>query len=321
MKAKSRNVTEENRGKLQEDFLERFLHAENVWQQGRGSARSEKSAAGNCEKHAGQRRERISSMPEKNIQTSAPAPAVQVGSAPKTSRRKSSPVRLLLTLVFLFVLTPLTILAGIWFLGDRKYLFISIMLLLYAMIIVAVRFEGRRPKAREIVTLAALAALAAAGRAVFYMLPGIKPVAAIVIIVGVSFGGETGFLTGALSMLVSDFLFGQGPWTPWQMFAMGLIGLLAGLLFHNRPERQKKTRLCLYGFLAVIFLYGGIMNPASLLIYSTEISWQSLLAIYISGLPMDLLHAGGTVVFLWLGGGVMLEKLDRIHVKYGIFHV
>ena len=93
-------------------------------------------------------------------------------------------------------------------------------------------FENRRPQAREVVVIAVMAALAVAGRAAFFMLPQFKPTAAIVIIAGVGLGAEAGFLTGALAGFVSNFFFGQGPWTPWQMFAFGIPG---------RPDLSEKT--------------------------------------------------------------------------------
>lgn len=87
-------------------------------------------------------------------------------------------------------------------------------------------FEGRKPKARELVIIAVLCAIAIAGRAALFMLPQFKPVIAMTIISGVAFGGETGFLVGAMTMLASNVMFSQGPWTPWQMFAVGIIGFL-----------------------------------------------------------------------------------------------
>ena len=89
---------------------------------------------------------------------------------------------------------------------------------------------------------------------------------ALVIISGVAFGGETGFLVGAMTMLASNVLFSQGPWTPWQMFAMGLIGFLAGILFRKGLLRRSRISLCVFGGLAAFIIYGGIMNPASALI-------------------------------------------------------
>ena len=99
------------------------------------------------------------------------------------------------------------------------------------MIPFAFAFENRKPKARELVIISSLCAIGVVGRTAFFMLPQFKPVAAIVIISGVAFGGETGFLVGAITAFVSNFFFGQGPWTPWQMFSFGIIGFLAGIMF------------------------------------------------------------------------------------------
>lgn len=93
-------------------------------------------------------------------------------------------------------------------------------------------FEKKKPQARELVPIAVMAALGVVGRTLFSLipLPNFKPVSAIVIITAVAFGPETGFLTGALTGFLSNFIFGQGPWTPWQMFCWGMIGFVAGLL-------------------------------------------------------------------------------------------
>ena len=93
-------------------------------------------------------------------------------------------------------------------------------------------FEKKKPRARELVPIAVMAALGVVGRTLFSLipLPNFKPVSAIVIITAVAFGPETGFLTGAVTGFLSNFIFGQGPWTPWQMFCWGMIGFVAGLL-------------------------------------------------------------------------------------------
>ena len=158
-----------------------------------------------------------------------------------------------------------------------------------------------------------------AGRMAFFMLPQFKPVMALVIIAGVSLGGETGFLVGAVTMLASNVLFSQGPWTPWQMFCMGIVGFLAGILFRKGFLRRSRAALAAFGAFAAVFLYGGIINPASALMYSAEsINWRIVLGYYITGLPMDLVHGAATAIFLWLGAEPMLEKLDRIKTKYGL---
>ena len=129
-----------------------------------------------------------------------------------------------LTGAALLMVAPAAILYGVYGLGDRKYYLVSLLLLACAILPFFQLFERRKPQARELVTLAVLCAIAVAGRAAFYMLPQFKPVAAIVIIAGVCLGAQSGFLVGAVSAFVSNFFFGQGPNTPWQMFAFGIIG-------------------------------------------------------------------------------------------------
>ncbi|MFR5761416.1 MAG: ECF transporter S component [Oscillospiraceae bacterium] len=140
------------------------------------------------------------------------------------------------------------------------------------------------------------------------MLPEFKPVVAMTILAGVAFGGETGFLVGAMTMLVSNMLFSQGQWTPWQMFAMGIIGWLAGVLYRKGVLRRSRISLCIFGVIASTIIYGGIMNPASALLWSNTINWKIILSYYVTGIPIDLVRAMATFVFLWLGAEPMLEK-------------
>jgi energy-coupling factor transport system ATP-binding protein len=179
-------------------------------------------------------------------------------------------------------------------------------------------FEGRKPQARELVILSVLSALAIGGRAVFFALPGFKPVAAMVILTGVAFGSEAGFLVGAVTMLASNMMFSQGPWMPWQMFAMGIIGFWAGVLFRKGLLRRSRMALSTFGAISAILIYGGIMNPTSALLTGMEISGGTLAAYYITGFPVDCIHAVATWLFLWFGAEPMLEKLDRVKVKYGV---
>ena len=181
----------------------------------------------------------------------------------------------------------------------------------------AVRW-GQKVKYLLLALIAVLCALGVAARAAFFMLPQFKPVVALTIISGVAFGGETGFLVGAMTMLASNFLFSQGPWTPFQMFAAGIIGFLAGVLFRKGWLRRSRAALCSYGAIAAIVLYGGLMNPVAALLSNRELSWQVLMSYYITGFPVDCVHATATVFFLWVLAEPMLEKLDRIKTKYGL---
>lgn len=233
------------------------------------------------------------------------------------SKRKISKRTKIATLLILFLI-PLTIFIGIYYLGDKKYYFISLLIILETMIPFGFAFENRKPKARELVIISALCAIGVAGRTVFFMLPQFKPVAAIVIISGVAFGGETGFLVGAITAFVSNFFFGQGPWTPWQMFSFGIIGFLAGIMFQKGILRKTKTDMCVFGFLATFVIYGGIMNPASVIMWQSNININMVLSSYVMGMPFDFIHAVSTVFFLFCAAEPMLEKLERIKIKYGL---
>jgi energy-coupling factor transport system substrate-specific component len=137
-----------------------------------------------------------------------------------------------------FLVAPLIVLCGVFFLGDRKYAFVSLTLSVVACIPFFVSFEKGKNDARRIVIIAVMTALSVAGRFVFAPIPFFKPVTAIVIITAIYLGAEAGFITGAFSAVVSNFYFGQGPWTPFQMFAWGLIGFLAGLLAKRLLESK-----------------------------------------------------------------------------------
>jgi len=244
------------------------------------------------------------------------AVGIEVIQVPKSDRKLTK--RTLVATFLILLLIPLTIYVGIFFLGDRKYYFISLLIILETMIPFCMVFESRKPKARELIVISVLCAIAVAGRAAFFMLPQFKPVVALVIIAGVCFGGETGFLVGGVTGFVSNFFFGQGPWTPWQMFAFGIIGFIAGILFKKGFLRKTKASLCIFGFLATFIIYGGIMNPASVIMWQSKINWDMIKSAYIMGIPFDLIHALGAAFFLWFISEPMIDKLERIKIKYGL---
>ena len=234
--------------------------------------------------------------------------------------KRKLPRRTVAMAVSALLLIPVTLFIGVFYLQRQQYAIVSVLVLLECMLPFFLVFEGRRPQARELVIIAVLCAISVAGRAAFFMLPQFKPVMAMTIIAGVALGGESGFLVGALSMLVSNMFFSQGPWTPWQMFCMGIIGFLAGVLFRKGWLRRTRGSLCVFGVFSAIVIYGGIMNPASVLMWAnTEtLTWKMVLTYYVTGFPLDCVHAAATAFFLWIAAEPMLEKLDRIKLKYGL---
>ena len=213
------------------------------------------------------------------------------------------------------VIIPLTIIFGLKLFGDRRYYIVSLAVIIETMLPFFGIFEGRKPKAREVVILAVMCAIGTAGRAAFFMIPQFKPMAAVVIISGAAFGAESGFLVGALSMLISNMVFGQGPWTPWQMFAMGAVGFLSGIIFYG--SKRNRYALTVYGFLSVFCLYGLIMNISSAVIFQPEVNFASVVSYIVSGIPFDAVHAFSTALFLFIIAKPILEKLDRVRQKYG----
>ena len=161
--------------------------------------------------------------------------------------------------------------------------------------------------------IAVLTAITIISRAIFCMIPNMKPVAAMIIIIAVCLGPETGFLVGCLSMLLSNIFFGQGPWTPFQMLAFGLVGLIAALL----KEPLKKSKLFLLVFGAVSgFLLSAVMDVWTVIWYNGGFDVKLYFAAFITALPHTLLYVVSNVVFLYFMSKPFGEKLERIKIKF-----
>lgn len=259
----------------------------------------------------------ITVEPEITKTKEIPKYKLQQESKIKTIEKKKPANQWILEIAML-ALSAITIYIGLFAFEGTHYLPVSLLIMLYAMIPFFAGFERRKPKAREIVILAVLIAVATVGRAAFFMIPNFKPVLAIVIIAGVSLGKESGFLVGAMTAFVSNFLFGQGPWTPWQMIAMAVVGYLAGMFFHKYSARVSKWMLVVFGFLAAFILYGLIVDLWTILYMNPEPNLQTAIMVYSAGAYFNLIHGVATVVFLLLLAKPMMEKLDRVKVKYGM---
>ncbi len=234
------------------------------------------------------------------------------------SQKREISKRTLLAVLFVLIAIPATMYIGIHHFEDRKYYFISVLMIIEILIPFFAVFENRKPKARELVIISVLCAIAVSGRLVFYMLPQFKPTMAIVIIAGAVFGGEAGFLVGAISAFVSNFFFGQGPWTPWQMVSFGAVGFLAGLLFQTGLVRKNRITLCAFGLLATVVIYGFIANTGSVLMMQQTMTLEAIWASELMGFSFDLIHGISVAFFLWFIAEPMTDKLERIRTKYGL---
>lgn len=251
------------------------------------------------------------SRPEKKLPNNLQKPKTEEVKREKTFNRAT-----IMALLIALVTIPVTLFIGKEFFGDRKYYFISILVLTEILIPFLIGLE--RGATGRLVVISVLVAIGVIGRGAFYMLPQVKPITAVVIIAGVCFGGETGFLVGALSAFVSNFFFGQGPWTPWQMVAFGIVGLLAGIIFNGWCLKKERPGISLYGVIAPIFVYGIIVNVGNAIIAQPYINSKILLASCVAGFPFDVIHGIATGVFLWFGGDAFIRRIDRVKVKYRI---
>ena len=157
------------------------------------------------------------------------------------------------------------------------------------------------------------------GRLIFFAVPQVKPCAAIVIITGIMLGKEAGIICGFLTAFVSNFFFGQGPWTPWQMLAFGAVGFVAALVFSGNilEEKENKMVLAVFGFLVVLIVYGLIVDTGSVFMMLDRPTWKGALGIYGAGIVFNITHAIATAVFLWLLAKPLMMKIDRVKKKYG----
>lgn len=187
-----------------------------------------------------------------------------------------------------------------------------------------ISFERSRPDAREVVLMAVLTALAVASRAAFAFVPHFKPMAGVVMIAGIALGPRAGFLVGALAALASGFLFGQGPWTPFQMIAFGAAGGAAGLLAARgafpRADLSLRARLGLaaFGFAFVVLVLGPILDTSTLFLMVSALTPAGAAAVYLAGLPVNAIHGAATALTLLLAANPLLGQIARVRRKYGL---
>ena len=205
---------------------------------------------------------------------------------------------------------PAAVLVGSTILDGRHSLLLSFGVAALSLLLFLAGFEKKPEGSRRMVITSVLTALSVVGR----VIPFFKPVTAITVISGVWRGREAGFLVGSLSALLSNFLFGQGPWTPFQMLAWGLIGWMAGLLSRFLKKRRW---ILLYGVASGIG-YSLVMDVWSVLWYSGSLNGSLYLTAVMTALPHTLLYAVSNFIFLWFLETPCGEKLARIKTKYGI---
>ena len=175
------------------------------------------------------------------------------------------------TLLVFFLLIPITLFLGTK-LPGRRYYITGTLMILEMMIPFFMAFEGRKPQARELVVIAVMCAIAIVAR-VAIPIPHFKAIFAVIMLAGIAFGPEAGFMVGAISAFASNFFYGQGAFTPWQMFAYGAAGMLSGFLFAKNRLPVKPWIMAIISFLVVLLVVGPIMDCSGIFIMLNNITW------------------------------------------------
>jgi energy-coupling factor transport system substrate-specific component len=202
---------------------------------------------------------------------------------------------------------------------SDNYLLISFGFVLLSILLILIRFERRKIEARELVLLAVLAAVAAVGRIPFASIPSVQPTTFVIMMAGLVFGAESGFMVGVIAALASNMILGQGPWTPWQMVAWGLVGLTSGLLSQTRFLSNLAGKI-IFGIVWG-FVFGWIMNLWSILAFTQTgeaLNAKSLYTYLVSSLLFDFFHSISNVIFLVLFSTSWIKILTRFKRKYGL---
>lgn len=229
--------------------------------------------------------------------------------------KRSFDIRRIVSYTLILLIIPLSILISFCVFGARSFVPVTVIVSVLSVLAFILRFEKQKSDVRILVTVAVMSALAILGRIVFTPFPGLKPVSAIIILCALYMGSEAGFLTGALTAVVSNFYFSQGPWTVVQMFVWGLIGFIAGLL--STPLKKSRILLCVYGVLSGI-VFSLLMDVWSVIWMSGGFDFLEYTKALYYALGFTGLYAVSNTVFL-----LILEKpvggtLERLNVKYGI---
>lgn len=214
------------------------------------------------------------------------------------------------------VVSFILLIVSVFAFSYQAYLLLSLAILFLMMLPFFARFELRNISSREVVLLAMLVAIGAVGRIPFAGIAGVQPTSFVIIIAGLVFGAESGFIVGAAAALISNLFLGQGPWTPWQMYAWGMMGMIAGLFRQTRFFHHLWGR-AIYGFVSG-YIYGWFMNLWVIMSNLEQISFEFVIGLFLSSMYFDLAHAISNVFFILVFSTSWLRVLHRFKRKYGL---
>ncbi len=195
----------------------------------------------------------------------------------------------------------------------------TIVMAILAVVIGAVffAFERGKPRAWELVIIAQMSALAISARAIFSFVPYFNPVLALIMLSGASLGAKKGFMTGALTAFGSNFIFGQGPWTLYQMVSWGSAGAIFGLLALSGVIRRSDWRRRDYAAaavcaaLSIVLITGPLADLSGVFMFGVTDA-KGLFALLAGGFVLNVTLAASTVITLLLCARPLLFALSRV---------
>ena len=226
--------------------------------------------------------------------------------------------RKIISVAVICLFLPALVVTGYFLTKGKQYYLTSLLIIAVACFPFFMSLERKKLKTRELVITSSVIAVAVLSRAAFFFLPQVKPMCAILIIAAVSFGAEFGFISGALAMLISNFIYGQGMWTPFQMLGMGAVVFLCALIIRLTKAKNRFITGLISGTLC-FFVYGIIVDSASVFMMLSEFNIKTVLTVYSAGIPFNAVHGISTAVIVTVLQPLLSEKLERIKIKYGVF--
>ena len=203
---------------------------------------------------------------------------------------------------------------------DAPLILIGLLVCIGALLFVELGRGGMGPKTVALIGVlgAAMVALRLPG-----FVAGFSAMFIVVLVAGNAFGPTFGFLLGAVGTFASGlFIGGLGPWLPFQMVAVGWVGMGAGLL----PKTSWGVRigtLAAYGFVTG-YLFGMVMNLWEWPFFTSgsAFAWDPVggaatnlnhyLAFYMTtSFVWDTFRAIGNLVLVVVLGRPLLGALDR----------
>lgn len=215
----------------------------------------------------------------------------------------------------LCLMIPAVVIGGTLLFHEKQYAWITLCVTVLSCIPFFLHFEKKEANTKKLILIAAMVALSVVGRILFTPIPGFKPVTAMVVITAMYFGGEAGFMTGALTAVISNFYFGQGPWTPFQIFSWGIIGLVSGML--AKPLKENRIILVVYAAFSGV-IYSMLMDIWTVFWTDGYFNVSRYIAVIVSSAQFTVIYAISNIVFLMLFAKPIGKILERIKTKYAL---